>query len=103
MLELASGLCNRFQDATSACRSVLYNRLAGRPARGTADLLSKQTLSSNAAHFNGNWCVGVSCCLYAYEGMLLQRTRAASTAAQRKDVCSVGAQESKAPDPVVVF
>ncbi len=103
MLELASGLCNRTQDATSVCRSVICNRLAGRPARGTAHLLSKQTLSGNAAHFNGKWCVGVSCCLYAYEGMLVQRTKPASTAAQRKDVCSVGAQESEAPDPVVVF
>ena len=35
--------------------------------------------------------------------MLLQPTKPASTAAQRKDVRLVGAQESEAPGPVVVF
>ena len=35
--------------------------------------------------------------------MLLQPTKPASTAAQRKDVRLVGAQESEAPGPVVMF
>ncbi len=53
------------------------------------------------------WEIGVSACLVVYTPMkgcfCSPSSHQVLHAAQRKDVCNVGAQEVGTPDPVVVF